>query len=389
MDDILQEIEDIRKLLSTTKSENLRESLQKRLEELENKLEELRKEEEKKKEEKKEARKKIKLRSIRKFKIDQEKISEWFSQGKRSISGFINIMAQEIPKYFENNDEFMAYVDVHSYLALRIKFRFTKDSSPGHEVDHVFFFNQFRKREYLVQCLEDIPKIIKKQASKFEGDVADFVRKSSSLTLQGPLWVSLELIPFKPGVHKARGYIPLYDWLKNRKRIVNIQNKDDQCFWKCLYRFFYPDPHRNDHRDVPQGKLEEFMNEYKFDREIFSKGYTVPALAFFEEKYKISLNIYEIGRNGPEETQVYYNSIYNDDFDFPDVKKINLGVLREGENVHFVLIKKLQVLFGKKMKFVMYVFAKTAKFVFRLRSFFSNIIKKIIKMMKMKMRNRG
>jgi ABC-type hemin transport system substrate-binding protein len=35
MDDILQEIEDIRKLLSTTKSENLRESIQKRLEELE------------------------------------------------------------------------------------------------------------------------------------------------------------------------------------------------------------------------------------------------------------------------------------------------------------------------------------------------------------------
>jgi ABC-type uncharacterized transport system fused permease/ATPase subunit len=144
MDDILQEIEDIRKLLSTTKSENLRESLQKRLEELEKNLEEKKKEDEERRsleqsEKKKEGRKKIKLRSIRKFKIDQEKISEWFSQGKRSISGFINIMAQEIPKYFENNDEFMAYVDASSYLALRIKFRFTKDSSPGHEVDHVFF----------------------------------------------------------------------------------------------------------------------------------------------------------------------------------------------------------------------------------------------------------
>jgi hypothetical protein len=90
------------------------------------------------------------------------------------------------------------------------------------------------------------------------------------------------------------------------------------------------------------------MNKYQFDREIFSKGYTVPALASFEEKYKISLNIYEIGRNGPEETRVYYNSIYNDDYVFPDVKKINLGILREGENVHFVLIKKIQVLFGKK-----------------------------------------
>jgi hypothetical protein len=109
----------------------------KRLEELEKKLDELRKEEEKEKEqEKKETRrslerseKKIKLHLIRKFKIDQEKISEWFSQGKRSIFGFINIMAQEIPKYFENNDEFMANVDAYSYLALCIKFRFMKNSS--------------------------------------------------------------------------------------------------------------------------------------------------------------------------------------------------------------------------------------------------------------------
>jgi alanyl-tRNA synthetase len=97
MDEILKEIEDIRKLLSTTKSENLRESLQKRLKELEKKLEELRKEEEKKK--KKETRKKIKLHAIRKFKIDQEKILEWFSREKRTIGRFFDVLCKEIVKY--------------------------------------------------------------------------------------------------------------------------------------------------------------------------------------------------------------------------------------------------------------------------------------------------
>jgi hypothetical protein len=56
MDDILQEIEDTRKLFSATKSETNREFLQKRLEELEKNLEDLRKEENKKKEEKKRER---------------------------------------------------------------------------------------------------------------------------------------------------------------------------------------------------------------------------------------------------------------------------------------------------------------------------------------------
>jgi hypothetical protein len=77
--------------------------------------------------------------------------------------------------------------------------------------------------------------------------------------------VKLELTPFKPGIRKTRGYIPLYPWLRNRRGIVNIRNKDDMCFWKCLYRAFNPDPWRNDHRDVPASELLEFMKQNKFD----------------------------------------------------------------------------------------------------------------------------
>jgi hypothetical protein len=55
------------------------------------------------------------------------------------------------------------------------------------------------------------------------------------------------------------------------------------------------------------------------------------------------VNIYDIGKNGHEETKVYYCSIYNGD---PDVTKFNLGILRDEESeVHFVLVRKLQVIF--------------------------------------------
>jgi hypothetical protein len=85
------------------------------------------------------------------------------------------------------------------------------------------------------------------------------------------------------------------------------------------------------------------MRSHDFDPSIFEHGYTIESLAIFEEKYKISINIYDIGKNGPEETKPYYCSIYNGD---TEITKVNLGILRDEEGeVHFVLIKKLHVIF--------------------------------------------
>jgi hypothetical protein len=86
------------------------------------------------------------------------------------------------------------------------------------------------------------------------------------------------------------------------------------------------------------------MDTHHFDTRIFKNGYTAESLAIFEEKYKISINIYDIGKNGPEETKVYYCSIYSSD---PNVTKVNLGIIRDDEEgeVHFVLVKKLHIIF--------------------------------------------
>jgi hypothetical protein len=107
---------------------------------------------------------------------------------------------------------------------------------------------------------------------------------------------------------------------------------------------FNPDPWRHDYRDVPASELQEFMGCHGFNSGIFEHGYTTETLAIFEEKYKISVNIYDIGKNGPEETKVYYCSIYNGD---PNVTKVNLRIIRDDEEgeVHFVLMKKLHVIF--------------------------------------------
>jgi hypothetical protein len=96
---------------------------------------------------------------------------------------------------------------------------------------------------------------------------------------------------------------------------------------------------------VPKKKLREFMEQRGFDAKIFEEGYTMRALATFEEKYKISINVYDIGVNGPEETKQYYCSIYDPG---SVAEKVDLGIIRNDKgDVHFVIVKKLGIIFTK------------------------------------------
>ena len=39
---------------------------------------------------------------------------------------------------------------------------------------------------------------------------------------------------------RGSSYIPLPDWIKRKKAIVNIKNNDDKCFLWCVLRYLHP-----------------------------------------------------------------------------------------------------------------------------------------------------
>jgi hypothetical protein len=120
---------------------------------------------------------------------------------------------------------------------------FSKDVE---DMTEEYFVPHGHKRRYLAQTLDDLREIMFLQVPIIEGEIVEFIRNESGYIVTGIKSVKLEVTPFKPGIRKARGYIPLYPWLQGRRGIVNIQNKDNLCFWKCLYRAFNPDPRRHD-----------------------------------------------------------------------------------------------------------------------------------------------
>ena len=49
---------------------------------------------------------------------------------------------------------------------------------------------------------------------------------------------------------KGSSYIPLPDWILNKKAIVNIQNKDEKCFLWCVLRYLHPKDNDTRLRDL-------------------------------------------------------------------------------------------------------------------------------------------
>ena len=84
-------------------------------------------------------------------------------------------------------------------------------------------------------------------------------------------WVFKEVVKFE--IHtvefnptKGSSYIDLPSWIKNKKAIVNIKNKDNKCFLWCILRYLHP-------RDRDEERIKD-LEKYEFS--LNTKGITFP-----------------------------------------------------------------------------------------------------------------
>ena len=90
------------------------------------------------------------------------------------------------------------------------------------------------------------------------------LEKISIYQKNGSGWYFKEIVHFE--IHTAdfnpmRGssYIPLPDWISQKKAIVNIRNKDEKCFLWCVLRYLHPRD-KNDFRLKDLEKYEKCLN---------------------------------------------------------------------------------------------------------------------------------
>ena len=96
----------------------------------------------------------------------------------------------------------------------------------------------FRSGTHINLKSTDVEKLIDKCVKKIIEDLEVYQKNGSGWYFNEVVQLEIHTVEFNPT--KGSSYIPLPDWITNKKAIVNIQNKDEKCFLWCILRYLYP-----------------------------------------------------------------------------------------------------------------------------------------------------
>ena len=100
----------------------------------------------------------------------------------------------------------------------------------------------------------DPVELVRKCFGKIMEDIMEYNTNGSGWYFNEVIELEITTTEFNPT--KGSSYIPLPNWLTNKKAIVNIKNKDEKCFLWCILRYLHP-------RDRDNERLTD-LRKYEF-----------------------------------------------------------------------------------------------------------------------------
>ena len=110
----------------------------------------------------------------------------------------------------------------------------------------------------------DVDKLIKICIDAIDGGIENYQQTGSAWYFKEVEKLEIHTVEYNPT--KGSSYIPLPDWISNKKAIVNIENKDEKCFLWCILRYLHP-------RDRDEERLTG-LKRYEFS--LKTEGITFP-----------------------------------------------------------------------------------------------------------------
>ena len=84
----------------------------------------------------------------------------------------------------------------------------------------------------------DVNELINLCYKNILNDIDAYQENGSGWYFVEVVQLEIHTVEFNPS--KGSSYIPLPDWISNKKVIVNIQNKDEKCFLWRILRYLHP-----------------------------------------------------------------------------------------------------------------------------------------------------
>ena len=115
----------------------------------------------------------------------------------------------------------------------------------------------FTSGTYINIISTDVDKLIKTCIVGIEGGIENYQQTGSAWYFKEVDKLEIHTVEYNPTTGSP--YIPLPDWISNRKATVNIENKDEKCFLWCILRYLHPKK-RDEERLTGLKKYEFSLN---------------------------------------------------------------------------------------------------------------------------------
>ena len=147
---------------------------------------------------------------------------------------YFGMLYKDLRDFFENNKNIKFRVNL-----VTDKEKETKDGKVKKDKSYFTSGNLINMKS------TDTDRLMKKFMSSIYGGIDEYNNNGSEWRFKSNDRLEIHTVEYNPT--KGSSYIPLPDWITNKKAIVNIQNKDEKCFLWCVLRYLYPrekDEHR-------------------------------------------------------------------------------------------------------------------------------------------------
>jgi hypothetical protein len=186
------------------------------------------------------------------------------------VKDFMKKCIDYVMNNFTKDEKVLKLIKMKCYVQLKVYFAYYHDKpyEPTFKtLKRSFYVDKLIQRSNLVQSVDELKSVLENQS-------IDILRMMDKFENQGSNWVAFKLrfIRYTDVFRRARGFIPTPSWLHGRKAVINIQNEDDYCFLKCIYRYFNRDRHRHDYSDIPMDVVNRFFENRCVNISIFDNG---------------------------------------------------------------------------------------------------------------------
>ena len=263
------------------------------------------------------------------FKIVRNNFNEWLrvwkmqdTKNNKDLHKFFQKTKDSFINVCKNEAETMNGVKIQ--FSLLVRFYKIQDEKKE-EMDH--YFNRMQPVIVNEHNTDILKPLLNQFIDEVKGEVKAWSERGSGWVMDRILEAFINVARYQP--MRGGSYMPLPTKLKNKKAVLNIQNRDNQCLrWAIRAALFQP---RGDMRRPSSYPTEDGLDFTGID-------FPMPVSQIDRlEKQNENLAINVFGWEG----KVVVHRISEKGGEIP---RINLMLTTKGENTHYSLVKRLTAL---------------------------------------------